>query len=72
MLLWCGDGQYYAFEDPAPTYGNTNFTYMLDFMMYEAPVRPTIYHGEVRNGGFSSRIGMRVSVWEAGCPFCLG
>eukprot|EP00698_Gefionella_okellyi_P016657 TRINITY_DN4777_c0_g2_i1.p1 TRINITY_DN4777_c0_g2~~TRINITY_DN4777_c0_g2_i1.p1 ORF type:complete len:794 (-),score=167.73 TRINITY_DN4777_c0_g2_i1:1848-4229(-) len=38
--------QMYTFDDPAPTYGNTNFTYMLDFMMYEAPSRPTIYHGE--------------------------
>ena len=39
--------QMYDFSDPAPTYGNTNFTYMLDFMMYEASKRPTIYHGEV-------------------------
>lgn len=38
--------QFYNFTDPAPTYGNQNFSYMLDFLLYEAPVRPTIYHGE--------------------------
>jgi hypothetical protein len=39
--------QFYRIDgDPAPTYGNENFTYMLDFMLYEAAKRPTIYHGE--------------------------
>lgn len=35
--------------DPAPVYGNVNFTYMDDFMFYEAqtsPKRDTIYHPE--------------------------
>jgi hypothetical protein len=38
--------QMYSFDDPAPTYGNDNFTYMFDYMMYEASRRPTVYHGE--------------------------
>jgi hypothetical protein len=38
--------QYYSFVDPAPTYGQTNFTSMYDFMFVEAPQRDTIYHGE--------------------------
>ena len=28
--------QFYGWDDPAPTYGNVNFTYMFDFMFYEA------------------------------------
>ena len=27
--------QYYSFFDPAPTYGNENFTYMFEFMIEE-------------------------------------
>lgn len=27
--------QIYAYDDPAPTYGNENFTYLFDFMFYE-------------------------------------
>eukprot|EP01113_Clastostelium_recurvatum_P042979 TRINITY_DN7036_c0_g1_i7.p1 TRINITY_DN7036_c0_g1~~TRINITY_DN7036_c0_g1_i7.p1 ORF type:complete len:752 (-),score=122.33 TRINITY_DN7036_c0_g1_i7:305-2290(-) len=38
--------QYYRLDDVAPTYGNDNFTYMLDFMVREAPARDTIYYGE--------------------------
>jgi hypothetical protein len=39
--------QFYRIDgDPAPTYGNHNFTYMLDFLTYEASRRPTIYHPE--------------------------
>jgi hypothetical protein len=32
--------------EPAPTYGNQNFSYMLDFLKFEADRRKTIYHGE--------------------------
>jgi len=39
--------QLYEFDDPAPTYGNTNFTFMKEFAVYEAASgRDTIYHGE--------------------------
>eukprot|EP01116_Phalansterium_solitarium_P001116 TRINITY_DN1089_c0_g1_i1.p1 TRINITY_DN1089_c0_g1~~TRINITY_DN1089_c0_g1_i1.p1 ORF type:complete len:794 (-),score=338.41 TRINITY_DN1089_c0_g1_i1:273-2654(-) len=38
--------QMYAFDDPAPTYGNVNFTYMLNFMMNESSKREVIFHGE--------------------------
>lgn len=38
----------YAFDDPAPTYGNENFTYMFDFMFKNAAkgVREVVYHPE--------------------------
>lgn len=36
----------YTFDDPAPTYGRTNFTNMYDFAVVEAPERYTLYHGE--------------------------
>eukprot|EP00753_Platysulcus_tardus_P018117 PLAT6724.1.p1 GENE.PLAT6724.1~~PLAT6724.1.p1 ORF type:complete len:817 (+),score=447.38 PLAT6724.1:110-2452(+) len=38
--------QFYALTGPAPTYGNSNFTYMLDFLLYESGKRPVLYHGE--------------------------
>jgi len=38
--------QYYNWTEPAPTYGNQNFSYMLDFLKFEADRRKTIYHGE--------------------------
>ncbi|KJE94812.1 hypothetical protein CAOG_05389 [Capsaspora owczarzaki ATCC 30864] len=40
--------QMYAFDDPAPTYGNQNFTYMFDFMFKNAQknVREVVYHPE--------------------------
>jgi hypothetical protein len=38
FALFCSHAQQqaYAFEDPAPVYGNTDFTFMRDFMLYEA------------------------------------
>lgn len=38
--------QLYRLTDPAPTYGNQNFSYMLDFLTYESPKRATLYHPE--------------------------
>eukprot|EP01121_Diplochlamys_sp_Union-15-3_P022376 TRINITY_DN9498_c0_g1_i1.p1 TRINITY_DN9498_c0_g1~~TRINITY_DN9498_c0_g1_i1.p1 ORF type:complete len:638 (+),score=91.30 TRINITY_DN9498_c0_g1_i1:287-1915(+) len=38
--------QFYTLLDPAPTYGNTNFTYMLNFTFLEAGKREVIFHGE--------------------------
>lgn len=40
--------QIYNWTNPAPTYGNTNFTFMLEFLFYEAnsSSREVIYHGE--------------------------
>ena len=38
--------EFYSLEDPAPVYGNQNFTYMLDFMMLEASKRKTIWFPE--------------------------
>lgn len=38
--------QMYTFDDPAPTYGQTNFTNMFKFATVEAPLRYTLYHGE--------------------------
>lgn len=38
--------QYYSFDDPAPTYGQTNFSSMYAYTMVEAAQRDTIYHGE--------------------------
>lgn len=42
-LLTCGCVRR---TEPAPTYGNVNFTYMLDFLLLEADKRKTVYHGE--------------------------
>eukprot|EP01094_Clydonella_sp_ATCC50884_P000968 TRINITY_DN10725_c0_g1_i2.p1 TRINITY_DN10725_c0_g1~~TRINITY_DN10725_c0_g1_i2.p1 ORF type:complete len:547 (+),score=60.05 TRINITY_DN10725_c0_g1_i2:141-1781(+) len=38
--------QYYNLTEPAPTYGNTNFTYMYEFIEAEASKREVVYHGE--------------------------
>ncbi|MEZ6183660.1 MAG: hypothetical protein R3F62_01465 [Planctomycetota bacterium] len=38
--------QHYAMDDPAPTYGNTDFTYMRDFMYAQAGKRKTLWHPE--------------------------
>jgi hypothetical protein len=38
--------QMYTFDDPAPTYGNSNFTYMREFLEWQAPLRSTVYYGE--------------------------
>ena len=38
--------QHYALDDPAPTYGNTDFTYMRDFMFEQAGARKTLWHPE--------------------------
>ncbi len=36
----------YRFDDPAPTYGNSNFTYMFNFLTEVTGTREVIYHGE--------------------------
>ena len=41
--------QVYSFDDPSGgAYGNANFSYMLDYMMYEAELgkRKVLYYGE--------------------------
>ena len=38
--------QHYTMEDPAPTYGNTDFTYIRDFMYYEAAYRSVVWYPE--------------------------
>ena len=38
--------QHYTMDDPAPTYGNTDFTYIRDFMYYEAGRRPVVWYPE--------------------------
>ena len=38
--------EHYGLQDPAPTYGNTNFGYIRDFLHREAGTRPTVYYPE--------------------------
>ena len=38
--------QHYALDDPAPTYGNTDFGYMWDFIRSEAGQREVVWHPE--------------------------
>ena len=38
--------QIYNFTEPAPTYGNQNFTYMLEFLVQETGKREVVFHGE--------------------------
>jgi len=38
--------QTYSFNDPAPTYGNSNFSFMLDWAVKEAPKRDVLFYGE--------------------------
>ncbi|MCA9262132.1 MAG: hypothetical protein KDA61_23100, partial [Planctomycetales bacterium] len=39
--------QHYGLDDPAPTYGNENFGYMLDFLLEEVGQRPVFYYPEM-------------------------
>src|SRR5207248_791260 len=36
----------YGFDDPAPTYGNTDFGYMKDFLEKEIGTREVVWHPE--------------------------
>lgn len=38
--------QHYSLSDPAPTYGNTDFEFIRDFMYYEASERSVIWYPE--------------------------
>jgi hypothetical protein len=38
--------QHYGLTDPAPTYGNTNFNYIREFLQQEADIRPTVFYPE--------------------------
>lgn len=38
--------QHYGLDDPAPTYGNKDFGYMLDFLLEEVGRRPVYYYPE--------------------------
>ena len=38
--------QHYGLNDPAPTYGNTSFGYIRDFVNREAGTRPVVYYPE--------------------------
>ena len=38
--------QVYSFFQPAPSYGNTNFTYMLEFLLQQSTQREALFHGE--------------------------
>lgn len=38
--------QHYALTDPAPTYGNTDFGYIKDFLRHEIGTRPVVYYPE--------------------------
>lgn len=38
--------QHYALDDPAPTYGNTDFGYIRDFLRHEAGLREVVWHPE--------------------------
>lgn len=38
--------QTYSIDDPAPTYGNENFSYILEFALYQAGKRPVVFHPE--------------------------
>ncbi len=38
--------QHYGLDDPAPTYGNTDFAFMLEFMAEEAGSRTVVWHPE--------------------------
>jgi hypothetical protein len=38
--------QHYGLTDPAPTYGNTDFGYIRDFLWQEAGSRPVVYYPE--------------------------
>ncbi len=38
--------QHYSLTDPAPTYGNTDFSYIRDFLHYEIGKRPVVWYPE--------------------------
>ena len=38
--------QHYSLTDPAPTYGNTDFSYIREFLHYEIGKRPVVYYPE--------------------------
>jgi hypothetical protein len=38
--------QHYALDDPAPTYGNQNFSHIRQFLQEQAGRRPTVWHPE--------------------------
>ncbi len=38
--------QHYTMDDPAPTYGNTDFTYIRDFLYYETGRRSVVWYPE--------------------------
>ncbi|MEM6789290.1 MAG: hypothetical protein AAF715_17345 [Myxococcota bacterium] len=38
--------QHYSLDDPAPTYGNTDFAYIREFLQEEAGARPTVWYPE--------------------------
>lgn len=38
--------QHYGLADPAPTYGNTNFAYMREFLQEEVGLREVVWHAE--------------------------
>ncbi|MBU1431575.1 hypothetical protein KKF91_13615 [Myxococcota bacterium] len=38
--------QHYALDDPAPTYGNTDFSHLRRFLQLEAGARETVWHPE--------------------------
>jgi hypothetical protein len=38
--------QHYGLDDPAPTYGNTDFGYVRDFLWSQTQERPTVWHPE--------------------------
>ena len=38
--------QHYALDDPAPTYGNENFSHIREFLQEEAGARETLWHPE--------------------------
>jgi hypothetical protein len=38
--------QHYGLEDPAPTYGNKDFSYIRDFLRKEIGTRPVVYYPE--------------------------
>lgn len=43
--------QHYGLTDPAPTYGNTNFGYMRNFLREEVGTRPVVYYPETAAKG---------------------
>ena len=38
--------QMYSLDDPAPTYGNKNFSHMMKYMLLESDRRETLFYPE--------------------------